>query len=341
MITPSLTLSNTAREKDEHNHFDYTDILCFFHCLALYQGLERHSLQMHTTTLFHQWLGSQNNLSSDFSGITLTDLEKAEDLFNVNVDVFEFDESQSPPCLVPRGRSARKHSKAMHVLCYSNHFCYITNINKAAHAFGCGQCGKLWKKEGLVNRHQKTCTGDKVKQVYPGGVYTPQLTPLEMLQKNGLLIDSSYIFPFRATYDFEVFFEYQDLPQPKKHDAKTKHTSKHVHLSVSMCSNVPTLQNPVYFISDGDPQDLVNKMVDHLELISDHSYRLLREEFADVYDQLDPREVEEEKGESTRTGLTAKQLRHKLDTYLHKLPVVGLNSSSYDLNVIKPYFFSV
>ena len=93
------------------------------------------------------------------------------------------------------------------------------------------------------------------------------------------------------------------------------------------------------FISDGDPQDLVNKMVDHLELISDHSYRLLREEFADVYDQLDQREVEEVKGESTKTGLTSKQLRHKLDAYLYELPVVGFNSSNYDLNVIKPYFF--
>ena len=129
------------------------------------------------------------------------------------------------------------------------------------------------------------------------------------------------------------------MPQPKKHDAKTRYTYKHVPLSVSICSNVPTFQNPVCFISDGDPQDLVNKMVDHLELISDHSYRLLREEFADVYDQLDQREVEEENGESTKTGLTAKQPRHKLDAYLHELPVVGFNSSNYDLNVIKPYFF--
>ena len=86
---------------------------------------------------------------------------------------------------------------------------------------------------------------------------------------------------------------------------REKHnTSKHVPLSVSICSNVPTFQKPVCFISDGDPQDLVNKMVDHLELISDHGYHLLRGEFADVYDQLDPREVEGE-GESTRTGLTA------------------------------------
>ena len=326
-------------EKDEHHHFDYTDNLCFFRCLALHQGGQLHALQTHTSQLFKQWLGSQDNLSSDFPGITFRDLEKAEDLFNVNVDVFEFDESQSPPCLVPSRRSARKHSKTMRVLCYSSHFCYITNINKAAHAFGCRQCGKLWKKEWLLNRHEKTCTGDKVKQVYPGGVYSPPLTPLEMLQKNGLLIDSSYVFPYRATYDFEVFFESQDLPQPKKENAKTKYTSKHVPLSVSICSNVPTFQNPVCFISDGDPQDLINKMVDHLELISDHSYRLLREEFADVYDQLDQRKVEEEKGESTKTGLTAKQLRHKLDAYLHELPVVGFNSSNYDLNVIKPYFF--
>ena len=130
--------------------------------------------------------------------------------------------------------------------------------------------------------------------------------------------------PIAPHMTFEVFFESQDLPQPKKENAKTKYTSKHIPLSVSICSNVPTFDEAVCFISDGDPQDLVNKMVDHLELISDHSYRLLREEFADVYDQLDQRETEEEEeGESTKTGLTTKQLRQKLDAYLHELPVVG------------------
>ncbi|XP_070178816.1 uncharacterized protein, partial [Littorina saxatilis] len=326
--------------KDEHHSFDYTDNLCFFRCLALHRGAQLHSLHTQTSQLWKQWFGKQDNLSHPFSGLTYSDLERAEDEFEVNVDVFEFDETQSPPCLVPSRRSARKHPQIMRVLSYEHHFCYITDINKAAQAFGCRRCGKLWKKEWLLNRHEETCTGDKIKHVYPGGVYTPPPTALEMLHNNGLLVDTSFVFPYRATYDFEVFFDSRDLPQPKKQDAKTHYTCKHVPLSVSVCSNVPSFEEPVCFISTGDAQELVNKMVDHLERISDYSFGLLKERFADIYEQLDEKQAEEgEEGESSKTGLTSKQLREKLDAYLHELPVVGFNSSNYDLNVIKPYFF--
>ena len=101
--------------KDKYHHFQYTD-LCFFRCLALHQGGQLHALQTHTSQLFKKWLGSQDNLSSDFPGITFRDLELAEDLFKVNIDVFEFDETQSPPSLVPSRRSARKRPKTMRVV---------------------------------------------------------------------------------------------------------------------------------------------------------------------------------------------------------------------------------
>ncbi|KAL8569285.1 hypothetical protein ACOMHN_029906 [Nucella lapillus] len=89
-----------ALEKDEHNNFSYEDSLCFFRCLALHRGATRHQLQRDTRVLFDQWKGHAE-VSEDFRGMTLSQLKNAEDLFRVNVDVFEYDESQSPPCLVP------------------------------------------------------------------------------------------------------------------------------------------------------------------------------------------------------------------------------------------------
>ena len=89
-------------------------------------------------------------------------------------------------------------------------------------------------------------------------------------------------------------------------------------------------------------------MIDYLENISDHAYHLMREEFQDVFDQLQETEKEEEeKTEEPKshaytthtTGLSAQQLREKLEAYLHELPVLGFNSAKYDMNVIKPYFF--
>ena len=37
----------------------------------------------------------------------------------------------------------------------------------------------------------------------------------------------------------------------------------------------------------------------------------------------------------------AKELRERLEAYREELPVVGFNSSNYDLNVIKPYLFQL
>lgn len=221
----------------------------------------------------------------------------------MNVDVFQFDEAESPPCLFPCRRSDRTHPETMHILLYKNRFCYITNINKAGHAFGCPTYGKLWKKEYMMHRHEKTCTGDKIKHIYPGGVYQPAPTALELLEANGIPVDTHYIFPYRATFDFEVFFETESLPQLKTPHSRTTYTAKHIPLSVSICSNVPSYQKPTCFISKGSPQHLVDRMIDYLENISDHAYHLMREEFQDVFDQLQEREKEEEEKQKSSKAM--------------------------------------
>ena len=109
LTLPRITPSSPPGSKMNINpHFDHTDNYCFFRCLALHQGARLHNLQIPTSALFKLWRGDQD-LSSDFPGITLSKLERAEDLFHLSVDVFKYDETQSPFCLVPLRRSARKH----------------------------------------------------------------------------------------------------------------------------------------------------------------------------------------------------------------------------------------
>ena len=236
----------------------------------------------------------------------------------------------------------------MHILLYKNRFCYITNINKAGHAFGCLTCGKLWKKEYMMHRHEKTCTGDKIKHIYPGGVYQPAPTASELLEANGISVDTHYIFLTEPPLTLKCFFETENLPQLKTPHPRTTYTAKHIPLSVSICSNVPSYQKPTCFISKGSPQHLVDRMIDYLENISDDAYHLMREEFQDVFDQL--QEIEKEEEEKTEepkshaytthtTGHSAQQRREKPEAHLHELPVLGFNSVKYDMDVIKPYFF--
>ena len=53
----------------------------------------------------------------------------------------------------------------------------------------------------------------KVTQRYPEGVYRNPKTVFEKLQNIGIYIDSKIRFyPYTTVYDFECFFDGQDLP---------------------------------------------------------------------------------------------------------------------------------
>ena len=170
--------------KDKHHNFEYTDNLCFFRCLALHQGATTHSLQTPTKQLYSQW-GYQEN----FEGVTLKDMEKAEELYKVNIDVFGLDEKES---FVPLLRSPEKFDSTLRLLKIDHHFCYIQNINQASHSFCCAKCKKLWKVEKELRRHEDTCQGITVQMHYPGGVYTPPQSPLEKLHEHGIDVDTSF-----------------------------------------------------------------------------------------------------------------------------------------------------
>ncbi|GFR68008.1 hypothetical protein ElyMa_003720600 [Elysia marginata] len=264
----------------------------------------------------------------DFDGIKLLELDELESLFEIDIDVFEF--KYDPPCLVPHRRSSYKYGDVLHLLLvHGCHFCYIKDIDSVCHAFGCHKCGKQFKERFLLTRHEKTCAGDEIKRYYPGGVYHPNPTPLEILADEGVPVETDFVYPFRATYDFECYFTKENLPSTST--SKTSYTARHVPLSVSVCSNVPDFESPVCFISEGDPQALVDRMGDYLESIASSAFNILKEtSFRNAFEYLEAMKD----GDDERS---AKQLYNTLHKYLSQLIVVGFNSGKYDLNVIKPY----
>ncbi|GFN95224.1 hypothetical protein PoB_002173000 [Plakobranchus ocellatus] len=206
---------------------------------------------------------------------------------------------------------------------------YFVNGLTLAHAFGCEKCGKQYKERKKLIWHEKRCAGEEINRYYPGGVYHPNPTPLEVLADEGVPVETDFVYPFRATYDFECYFTKSDIPTASA--VKTSYTARHVPLSVSVCSNVPGFENPKCLISDGDPQSLVDRMGDYLEEISTSAFQILRDTcFKDAFEYLETLREEDDKG---RVNLKTTLLK-----YLSQLPVVGFNSGKYDLNVIKPYF---
>ena len=68
----------------------------------------------------------------------------------------------------------------------------------------------------MLNRHEKSCDG-KVQLKYPGGAYHVQKTIFEQLEDEGIIAPEEWrYFPYRATFDFECYFD-----KEKAEDLKT------------------------------------------------------------------------------------------------------------------------
>ena len=255
----------------------------------------------------------------------------------------------------------------MRVLLYENHFCYIKDIDQVCRAFSCPKCSKCFHRRLTVNRHEKTCVGGIPREVFPGGVYHCNPTPLETLREEGVPVPVNFSYPFRATFDFETYFTKEELPMTKV-EGKTKYVSKHNLLSIGVCSNVEGYESPKCWITTGDTQSLVDTFIDYLNEISAKASRLLTdgpfkdafehlatvqdEEYMDISEDecedvcmIDKNELKLRKQSRERMIEKMREEKEKrlewltcvLKTYINQLPVVGFNSGFYDLNVIKPY----
>ena len=82
--------------------------------------------------------------------------------------------------------------------------------------------------------------------------------------------------------------------------------------------------------TDGDETDLISKMVLCLQEISDAAYTLLKKKFQYVFEAF-----------NTNQNCRCQNLQEEFEQYLHEIPVLGLNSASYDLQLIKKSLISV
>ena len=62
--------------------------------------------------------------------------------------------------------------------------------------------------------------------------------------------------------------------------------ARHVPLSVGIASNIPGLEVAVCYISDGNESNLVKKMVDYLNKLSDAAFEILQSKYQHVFEAL-------------------------------------------------------
>ncbi|XP_078356057.1 uncharacterized protein LOC144640871 [Oculina patagonica] len=122
-------------------------------------------------------------------------------------------------------------------------------------------------------------------------------------------------YPHAILYDFEA---YGDNKQRKEQTSALTTENTHVPISVSIGD---TLEREPTHICERDPAELVRKFMEELERRGKNIRTQVRAEFM-------PKDV----------GLLPKAQRQKIEEWCNQVPVVGFNSGSYDLNLIKNYF---
>ena len=327
--------------KDHYRTRTYNDNICLFRCLALHLGREAAALYAeYTNTPVHA-----------FVGVTLDDLHKVESKFETNVVVYQLVEIANGKTMAEQVRRSTGHyTETMYVNLHETHYSYIRDINMYCHSWRCRNCEQaLWKCPYDLHRHELTCEAG-VNRIYKGGVYRPPSSVFERLDDEGIVVsDSLRYYPYRATFDFECYFDRENIPTNTDH---VEWIARHVPLSVSVASNVPGYEPAQCYITDGDSDKLVADMMVHLTAISDTAYDALLPSYVDVLADLDARkhaweeetkeaeeEDEEEEAENGKKTVNPyKTLENQLQVWLHQLPVVGFNSGRYDLNAIKKFF---
>jgi hypothetical protein len=74
----------------------HEDNLCFFRCLAVHHGTPNvQALEAPTKTYYTQYLQQQDMTPIDFKGVTLDDLVVLEQVFRLNVYVYDLQKTEA------------------------------------------------------------------------------------------------------------------------------------------------------------------------------------------------------------------------------------------------------
>ena len=126
-----------------------------------------------------------------------------------------------------------------------------------------------------------------VRHVYSGGVYHNTPSVFQRLDDEGItVVDTLTFYPYRATFDFECFFDGKNLPADTD---RVQWIARHVPLSVNVASNVPGHETPHCYVTDGDSDKCVSSMMRRLSTISDAAFDMLIPSYDNVLNELEAR----------------------------------------------------
>lgn len=169
-------------------------------------------------------------------------------LFKTNIEIYslEIDVTEEVRAVKHRS-SALRFPDTINLNLYNDHFSLVTNLGAYSNSWSCAKCDQLFTKVRKTVHHKRNCSA-KSKLVFPGDGYGSRMSIFEQLLHLGIqAAPELQFFPYRISYDFECYFEVQDISAGKAESV----LSNLVPASVTVCSNVPGYETPVCFVFRG------------------------------------------------------------------------------------------
>ena len=324
----------------------YKDNLCFFRCLKC------HFKNVNTVLYYlNRWRAYKSlpifsNNHINFNGVSLDDICHLEECFNIKIKIFNMNPNGAVNLIYD---SDNDNNDVIYLNIFDNHLSYITDLRKFIKKYEYEKCSKMFRNEWNLKRHYGTCY-ERTKHKFPGGFHKNDQTIFEKLEYLDIFVPLNQ----RFYHNFSVWDMEAILLKLDQNVTETLHwISRHEPISVSIASNIEGYNNPKCFV-DLSSKNLITKMMDYLNEISEVNANNQKYKYKYVFDSLDQLierysdtseiEIEEDRENKERDIhpkiashfiLTINDIRKKFENYLYQLPVVGFNSGKYDINLIK------
>ena len=110
----------------------------------------------------------------------MTDIPKVEEMFQLNIFLYDIDFVDGELVGELAQRSFQKFEKSVKLSRYNIHNCYVSDMNSSFKSFCCSTCDTFFSETGNMEQHLITCS-ERFKHIHPKNVYQLRETLLEKL----------------------------------------------------------------------------------------------------------------------------------------------------------------